>query len=186
MSVTILTPPVSDPVSLAAAKLFLRVDHDDEDELITRLLGAATHAVEAGSGRVLIARRVRETLDFWRPDSVGGALLGASPVTNIVAVRLIASNGSESVIDPDTYRLDGARDRPRIIFTHGLPAILRAAGAVEIDYDCGLAEDAADVPPALTQAVLHIAAALYEAREGATAIPESARALMRPFAPVRL
>lgn len=186
MSVTILTPPASDPVSLAAAKLFLRVDHDDEDDLIARLIGAAAHAVEAGSGRVLIARRVRETLDLWRPDSVGGALLTAAPVTAIVAVRLIAANGSESLIDPETYRLDGARDRPRIIFTHGLPAILRAAGAVEIDYDCGLAEEPGDLPPALTQAVLHIAAALYEARDGAAVIPDAARALMRPFAPVRL
>lgn len=186
MSLKILAPPASEPVSLAAAKLFLRVDHDDEDDLIARLIGAARDAVEAGSGRALITRRVRETLDLWSRDALGGAVLSLSPVTNIVAVRLIASNGSESVIDPGSYRLDGARDRPRIVFEHGLPAILRAMGGVEIDYDSGLAANPADLPPALTQAVLHVAGALYEAREGAAQIPEAARALMRPYAPARL
>lgn len=186
MSIKILAPPASEPVSLAAAKLFLRIDHDDEDALLTRLIGAAREAVENGAGRALLTRRVRETLDIWTRDPLGGALLSLSPVTHVEAVRLVAANGSESVIDPSSYELDGARDRPRLMFTHGLPAILRSMGGVEIDYDAGLADDPADLPPALVQAMLHILAALYEAREGGPAIPEAARALMRPYAPARL
>ncbi|MGE3142548.1 MAG: head-tail connector protein [Hyphomonadaceae bacterium] len=186
MPIALLTAPASEPVSLAEAKLFLRVDHDEDDAIIALLIGAAREAVENGAGRALITRRVRESLDIWRRDCVGGALLSLSPVTNIVAVRLIASNGSESVIDPASYRLDGQKDRPRLVFETGLPAILRSAGGVEIDYDAGLADDAAGLPPALRQAALHVIAALYEARQGAAAIPDAARALMRPYAPARL
>lgn len=186
MSLAVLIPPSGEPVSLAEAKLFLRVDHAEEDDLIGRLIGAAREAVEIGAGRALITRRVRESLDIWRRDGAGGAILSLSPVTDVIAVRLIAANGSESVIDPERYRLDGARDRPRLIFEHGLPAILRSAGGVEIDYEAGLAEDAAGLPPSLRQAALHIVAALYEAREGGPRIPETARALMAPFAPARL
>lgn len=186
MSLTTLTPPASEPVSLAAAKLFLRVDHDEEDALITRLIGAAREAVEHGAGRALVTRRVRETLDVWRRDVGNGALLSLSPVTNIVAVRLIADNGSQSVLDPASYRLDGARDRPRLVFEHGLPTVLRSTGGVEIDYDAGLAANPVDLAPALVQACLHIIAALYEAREGGAGMPEAARVLMRPYAPARL
>ncbi|MGE0828215.1 MAG: head-tail connector protein [Hyphomonadaceae bacterium] len=186
MSITLLTPPASEPVSLAEAKLFLRVEHDAEDDLIALMIQSAREAVEAGCGRALITRRVRESLDIWRADSIGGALLSVGPATNVVAVRLIAANGSESLIDAERYRLDGARDRPRLIFEAGLPTLLRSAGGVEVDYDAGLADAAADLPVGLRLAVLHVAATLFETRQGEARIPEAARALMAPYAPARL
>lgn len=186
MSITIVTPPASEPVSLAEAKLFLRVDHNAEDSLITTLIGAAREAVEAGCGRALITRRVRENLDIWRREAVQGAVLSIGPVTNVVAVRLIADNGAQSVIDPERYRLEGNRDRPRLVFPPGLPATLRSAGGIEIEYDCGYADEAGDLPIALRLATLQIVASLYELRQGSGGIPETARALMRPFAPQRL
>jgi uncharacterized phiE125 gp8 family phage protein len=186
MTLTIVTPAASEPVSLAEAKLFLRIDHNSEDSLIATLIGAAREAVEAGCGRALITRRVRESLDIWRRDAVGGAELGLGPVTNVVAVRLIADNGAQSVIDPARYRLDGRGDRPRLVFDTGLPATLRSVGGIEIEYDAGFASDAPSLPVSLRLATLHIVAALYEARQGGASVPEAARALMRPFAPARL
>ncbi len=186
MTLTIVTLPASEPVSLVEAKLFLRVDHGGEDSLIATLIGAAREAVEAGCGRALITRRVRESLDIWRADAVGGALLGLGPVTNVIAVRLIASNGAQSIIEPNRCRLEGAGDRPRLVFESGLPATLRAAGGIEIEYDAGFAADAAALPVALRLATLQVVAALYEARQGEAAIPEASRALMRLFAPARL
>ncbi|MBL8538036.1 MAG: phage head-tail connector protein [Hyphomonadaceae bacterium] len=186
MTVSVVTPPASEPVSLAEAKLFLRIDHATEDGLIETLIGAARAAVEAGCGRVLITRRVRESLDIWRRDAAQGAILSSGPVTNVVAVRLLATNGAQSIIEADRYRLDGARDRPRLVFEAGLPATLRSVGGIEIEYDAGFAASAADLPVALRLATLTIVAALYEARQGDRLIPEAARALMRPFTPVRL
>jgi uncharacterized phiE125 gp8 family phage protein len=186
MSLTIVSPPASEPISLAEAKLFLRVDHNAEDDLINALIGAAREAVEAGIGRALITRRVRESLDIWRRDAVHGAVLGLGPVTSVVAVRLLANNGAQSVIDPERYRVEGNRDRPRLVFPSGFPATLRSAGGIEIEYDCGYADEPSDLPVALRVATMQIVASLYELREGVGGVPETARALMRPFAPVRL
>jgi uncharacterized phiE125 gp8 family phage protein len=171
---------------LAEAKLFLRIDHNAEDTLVTTLIAAAREAVEAGIGRALITRRVRESLDIWRREAANGAVLGLGPVTNVVAVRLLADNGSQSVISPERYRLEGNRDRPRLVFPPGVPSTLRNAGGIEIEYDAGFADDPAELPVALRLATLQIVSALYELRQGEAAIPETARALMRPFAPARL
>lgn len=186
MTITTITPPASEPVSLAEAKLFLRVDHAHEDELIVMLITAAREAVEAAIGRALITRRVRESLDIWVREAAQGAVLGLGPVTNVVAVRLLADNGSQSVLDPERYRLDGNRDRPRLVFASGVPATLRQIGGIEIEYDCGYADEAAELPVALRLATMQIIASLYELRLGEAGLPETARALLRPFAPVRL
>jgi uncharacterized phiE125 gp8 family phage protein len=186
MTITIITPPASEPLSLAEAKLFLRVDHTTEDSVIALLIAAAREAVEAACGRALITRRVRESLDIWRRDAVNGAVLGLGPVTSVVAVRLLADNGAQSIIDPGRYRLEGAGDRPRLVFAAGLPATLRSAGGIEIEYDAGFAASAAVLPVALRVATLQVVASLYEARQGGAALPEGAYALTRPFAPVRL
>ena len=186
MTITIITPPVSEPVTLAEAKLYLRIDHIGEDTQIAAMIVAAREAVEAACGRALIKRRVRESLDIWRRDAVGGAVLGLGPVANVVAVRLLAANGSQSVIEASRYRFEGARDRPRLVFEAGVPATLRAVGGIEIEYDAGLADTAGELPVALRLATLQIVATLYEARLGEAPIPEAARALMRPFAPARL
>ncbi|MBC7767538.1 MAG: phage head-tail connector protein [Phycisphaerales bacterium] len=186
MTITIITPPASEPVSLAEAKLYLRVDHAHEDDLIETLIGAAREAVEAAIGRALIARRVRESLDIWVREAAQGAVLGLGPVTNVVAVRLLADNGSQRVLDADRYRLDGNRDRPALVFASGVPATLRDAGGIEIEYDCGFADEAAALPVALRLATLQIVASLYELRQGEDGLPETARALMRPYAPARL
>ncbi len=52
-------PPPAEPVTLAEAKTFLRLDHDHEDGLITMLISAARDRIETLLGVAMIEREFR-------------------------------------------------------------------------------------------------------------------------------
>jgi hypothetical protein len=70
MTLTILTPPGVEPVSLTEARAHLRVTLDAEDGLISALVTAARERIEAELGLVLIATQFRQSFDRPAPDPV--------------------------------------------------------------------------------------------------------------------
>src|ERR1700685_3399184 len=59
------TPPVCTPVSLEDAKNYLRVEFDDDDDLITGLIEAATEACETYTARSFVSKGYIQTLDSF-------------------------------------------------------------------------------------------------------------------------
>ena len=53
---TLVTAPVSEPITLSQAKAHLRVDHSDDDTAITRLITTARQYVELVTGRAMLAQ----------------------------------------------------------------------------------------------------------------------------------
>ena len=129
---------------------------------------AAREAVEAGQ-RAPITRRLRESLDIWAREAIN-AVLGLGPVSAVIAVRLIADNGGQSVLILSVIGWK-ASGQARLVFPPGLPATLRSAGgSIEYDAACrcgGFAGGAADGRAS-------IVAALYEARQGEGGLPPRA------------
>ena len=63
MPSVLLTPPAVEPLTLAEAKSYLRVDTVDEDDTIAALIAAARLLVEAYARRALITQSWRLSLD---------------------------------------------------------------------------------------------------------------------------
>lgn len=182
MHIINLTPPAAEPVSVAEAKTYLRVDHGAEDALIADLIRAARETIETRTGFAILSRRVLETRKRWLLDKRGGQQLALRPVTELYAVRV-----REREIGPAyTLSAENAILDPfvpgRIMLPSG-PA--PAAGGVEFEYQAG-AVSSADVPSALRMAVLMVAAAIHEQRLGAEGLPASAMSLIQPFLRPRL
>jgi len=87
-----LAPPTAEPVTLAEARQFLRLDQTEEDDLLATLITAARLMIEAGAGRCLIEQRWRVVLDRWPAD--GAIRLPLSPVMRIEAARLRPISGT--------------------------------------------------------------------------------------------
>ena len=46
-----------EPVTLAAIKVYLRIEHEDEDDLLQSLITAARSGIEAFTGRALVRQK---------------------------------------------------------------------------------------------------------------------------------
>ena len=105
MSVTVITPP-SPIVSLPEVKRHLRVDHVDDDALIESYTLAATTWLDGPSGwlgRALGAQEL-EYSGFWGCSLIE---LPCRPVAEIISVTVTASDGTDVVVAPNEYSLDG-------------------------------------------------------------------------------
>lgn len=184
-----LTPPASEPVSLAEAKLFLRLDAGDEDELLGTLITAARLMVEAASGRMLIDQTWRIVLDRW--PQAGEIRLPLAPVSAISAARVFDVLGAAQPVANGALALDVGADPPAIRIVGEVPETGRERGAVEIDVVAGYGASPLAVPAPLRQAVLRLTTRWFEQRgdvvgRDAVALPADILALVAPYRRARI
>jgi len=184
-----LAPPEMEPVTLAEARQFLRLDQTEEDDLLATLITAARLMIEAAAGRCLVEQPWRIVLDRWPANAE--IRLPLSPLMRIQAARVYDVLGSAQPVAEATLTLDRVADPPLIRVTGEVPEIGRAHGAIEIDIVVGFGATAAAVPAPLRQAVLRLAARWFEERgdvasRDAQALPRAIASLVAPFRRGRL
>lgn len=188
MTPILISGPAGEPVSLAELKAFLRIDSEAEDALLTALIPAARLTVEAAAGLILMRQTWRLVRDAWPGERV--LRLPLKPVLALEAVRIVDAAGDAASLDIAGFTLDAISDPPRLL----RPADVAAPGAelngIEIDLALGFGNSADDVPAALRQAVLRLAAHWFEHRGeepgAAPPLPGDVVALTAPYRRARL
>ncbi|MBX6328574.1 MAG: phage head-tail connector protein [Pseudolabrys sp.] len=189
MSATLLAPPVVEPITLAEAKNFLRVEHDDDDDLITALVSGARSHVENATRAALITQRWRLSLDGWPEE--GRIEIRPAPLQALAAARVYDENGAARDLDTQAFVVDNAAS-VLAFAPSALPRPGRIAAGIALDVVCGYGETGAAIPEPLRQAVRLLVAHWYENR-GLVAIghetallPQTVAALLAPFRLVSL
>jgi len=181
MPTILLTPSAGEPLSIAEAKQFLRVEHDGDDALIAALIAAARNVVEVTTRRVLVSQTWRVVLDRW-PAS-GRIVSPVNPLRTLEAARVFAADGTPVALDVDAFTLNTASVPGVIAFGRANVAEPgRALAGIELDVTAGYG-DAEDVPAPLVQAIRLLLARAYEHREEVRtdALPGAVASLIAPF-----
>ncbi|MDI3471069.1 MAG: Gene Transfer Agent (GTA) ORFG06 [Pseudolabrys sp.] len=184
----LLTAPAVEPVSLAEAKAFLRVEHGDDDDVISALIAGARLYVEGQTRRALIAQSWRLVLDAW-PQS-GRIDVRPAPLRTLDAARVYDGEGRTQTVDVEGFVVEIAGSS--LVFSPwALPQPDRGAAGIELDVTCGYGDNATDVPEPLRQAIRLIVTQWYENRgvtepAGAVTLPLTVPALIAPYRMVSL
>lgn len=169
MPLLLITPAAAPAITLAEAKLHLRVTHAEEDTLITSMVAAATAEAEHLMQRAIMRQTWRLSLDAW-PSPSGAVELRRPPVASITSVRCADASTGEMTTLVDAYRLVQHSEHMSLVlpaFGATWPATATGPGAVEVTFLCGYAT-AADVPAPIKHWILLRLGGLYEHREAWT------------------
>lgn len=182
MSSILLTAPAVEPLSLAEAKAFLRVEHADDDGVIGALIAGARIHVEAQTRRALITQAWRLSFDAWPED--GRIAVRPGPLQALDAARVYDGEGGAQTVDLQAFVQD-LGNAALVFAPWALPAPGRIAAGIELDVTAGYGDAAADVPEPLRQAIRLLVAHWYEHRglvaSGATTLPATVTALIAPY-----
>ena len=174
----LLEGPSVEPLLLAEAKAYLRLDSDDEDDLLGALIAAARVAVESDIRRVLIEQSWRAIVESWPED---GLALPVVPVISVDVVRSIDADGNATVLDPERYDFDVA---------DGSAALLDpelGTAEYEVDFTAGYGTSGVDVPQPLRLAMRLLVTHWFENRSAVTlgtdaaSTPLAYRELITPY-----
>lgn len=189
MGLVLKTGPAVEPVTLAEAKLHLRVEPDqtDEDTLIGDLIVAARQHIELVTGRAFVTQTWQYVLDAFPSDEIR---LPRPPLQSVTSVKYKLEDGTDETLDSGQYVVDITAEPGLIVTAPGYDwptDTLYPSGAVTVEYKAGYGDAASDVPTGIKQGLLLLLGHWYENREtvvvGQTgnSVPFAADALLWPY-----
>ena len=175
-SLSLVVAPSAEPLTLAQAKTYLRIEHSADDEAVTRAISAARVAAE----QHLRVSLLPQTWDYSiaNPSSIR-LCLSKGPAQSIVGITLTTESGASSTMNAENYRL--SVDGFSVLFTTAI-----SIEKMTIRYVAGVANAVADIPAAIIQGMLHHVTVIFENRNGDVLLPMQAIACYEPFRRISL
>lgn len=186
MSLRLITPPATEPITLLEARSHLHVDETADDALIATLIAAARNMVEVQTGTALLSQQWRYAGAAF-PTRNGTIEVGKFPLLSVQSINYVATTGATQLLAANQYVVDTDHALGRISPANGVtwPATQAQSNAVQVAFTAGYATPGA-IPPTLLAALMLILGDLYANREGAivgtsVAINPTVEALLDPW-----
>lgn len=166
MGLQLITDVTVEPVTLAEAKLWLKVEDGitADDTLITGLISAVRQMAEQKTGRALLGQTWKLTLDAF-PDAIE---LTRVPLLAVSSVKYLDRDGVQQTLSPASYTVDATNEPAWVVPAYNVswPETRADINAVEVTWTAGYhATDSTKVPSAIRQWMQLQLAAAYVNRE---------------------
>ncbi|AIL64494.1 Phage gp6-like head-tail connector protein [Rickettsiales bacterium Ac37b] len=172
-NIKFLSSPNILPVSLEEAKLYLRIEHNYDDNFILNLIRCTYDTAINYTKLSLFTGILQVTL----PKTGIYVNLPYGPIQEIKSVKII-NNNSFIELKKSDYTLQPDHNTLHIRDTYHSPSV--------ITYQAGFGDKVLDIPPAIRQAMLMHLAALYDNRGGELSMPESVKLIYNSYKKLKI
>lgn len=157
----VVIQPTEEPISLAEAKLHLRVDQNDEDALISALIVTARKYCELVQGRAYVTQTIEQVWNYWPREMT----LPMPPLQSVESVTYRERDGTIETVPAADYIVDLDSYVGRVVPVEIWPMFdPYPVNPVRVRYVAGYG-NAAQVPEMEKQAMLLLIGEMYETRE---------------------
>jgi uncharacterized phiE125 gp8 family phage protein len=183
VSVAVTDPPDTALIEVSDAKKYLNITvGTSDDDLLERLIAAATRTVERKTHRALIDQQVTTR---WRGSAMPLKLY-RPPVQSVVSVTTYDQEADTEEDETDFYVDGGQSMRPRLLFKDGASFSANGVTDIQVVTLNGFGPLASDVPEELVQAAYLILSQFYDRRDNFVEgtlheLPYSASVLMQEW-----
>ncbi|MDC0349154.1 head-tail connector protein [Alphaproteobacteria bacterium] len=172
MKTSIIMQPTGEPITRQEAKVFLKITHDQEDDLIQHFIKTARKVVEGHTRRKLLTQTVASILPFrpnhqkkkglqrvWTSGDRFALFLPRGPVQKVTKVECLSEEGVAEPVRSADYHVHPYHD-PALFVTAD-----NKGWGLRITYEAGYGDAAEDVPAPLRQALFQMVAQLHGHRD---------------------
>jgi uncharacterized phiE125 gp8 family phage protein len=177
----VLSPPASEPVSLAQAKNHLKVDNQEDDALIASIVSAARQYVEQHCNTAIITQTIAEQFPHFISR---GMALSVAPVIEVSAIQYTDDARNENILPTSVYGVNIFTKPGAVFLRYGqtFPTTIPEPDAVTVTYTAGYGDSSGDVPEPIRQAILLMVGDMYQNRENMVKrLPTMAEYLLAPY-----
>lgn len=171
MAIRVITPPSGGLIALSDAKRQCRVDHDDDDDLITDLILVAGAMVESFAQRRYLTQTLEWVCEGWTSRMALPVAPGGGPANGqIVSVTYVDLQSEMQTLDPSLY-WDRPLGQTRALVRRWYSVWpLLGDGAERVVVRFSITGAQADVPPNVRHAVRLLVSHFYENRDAVVGI----------------
>lgn len=180
----------AEPLTLAEAKQYARIENDDDDNLVTKFIAGARRYVEGPRlGRALMLQsrcmyfmgfpwtggyynrliRSMGPNPWWLPTAQGIIMLAYPPLQQVTSIQYVDPSSGDLLSIPSSQWIFTQNSTPgRVMPQYGVvwPLARPVIDSVQITYTCGYGPFETDIPESLQMAIGMTVATSYENREG--------------------
>lgn len=204
VSLSLITAPNCEPVSLQEVKSWARITDNDDDALLQNIITSARQEAEKYLRSVLITQTWEATFDLQGTslnDVLGDGVyemaitelygnvpnviaLPYAPIQSIITIKTFDLNNTLTTYDAANYTLDTAGGRVLLNQGASWPSNMRRNAAMQIRYVAGYGAGSS-VPASIKIAIMSYAQAMYESRGICDAVADPLKDMQHKLAGFR-
>lgn len=174
----ITVQPTQEPITLDEAKNYLRVDNDDENDLISDLIVSVREKMESLLWRPLLTQSWKLIFDsselayggwYWQNYFYPNQIIQVNkcPIQAIDSIQYLDTNGVQQTLAPSNYIVDLLSEPARIQIINMPNIENNAMNAFWVNFTAGYT-DASLIPRKIKNAMYMLLGHVYEHRETVT------------------